>query len=263
MCEGCGQGICPPAGSSGSKSWHTGPSGKWKCGPCVRSLEASYLRALENLEKEYETKLQKNLAVGVRNFQLQEEMQKRGYEIEKLTLLLHEAESKLTAGDSLIQQLAAQLSDGRLQHRRMVELQNEIMTDNSRLHGSAQTAGTELERTSHTVRDLEHANQVLRDENQALSDRVRALLDAVAGLREELRASFHGQEAAAAQATAERREWREAQRALETEADDLRRRLRWLEEGTASRPSAGPPAAAFFAPRVGDRKVGNAAAPRR
>ena len=220
MCEGCGPGTCPPGGS-GSKSW--------KCGPCVRSLEASYLRALENVEQEYESKLQKNLAVGVRNFQLQEEMQKRGNEIEKLSLLLHEAESKLTARDSLVQQLIQQVNDGRGHHRRMADLQNQIMSENARLHGTAQTAGTELERTSHVVRDLEFANQVLREENQALSDRTRALLDAVAGLREELRASFRGQEAAAAQASAERREWREAQRALETEAEDLRRRLRWLE----------------------------------
>ena len=230
MCEGCGPSVCPPVGY-GSKSW--------KCGPCVRALEASYLRALEHMEQEYEIKLQKNLAIGVRNFQLQEEMHKRGNDIERLSLLLHEAESKLSARDALVEQMVQQLNDSRAQNRRMVELQAQVMSENERLHGSAQAAGSELERTSRVVRDLEHANQVLRDENQAQADHARALLDAIAGLREELRASFRGQEAAAAQVAAERREWREAQRALEAETDDLRRRLRWLEDGHAGR--AQPP----------------------
>jgi chromosome segregation ATPase len=203
---------------------------------------------MEGIEQGYEAGLQKGLATGVRNIQLKEEFQKRGYEIEKLTVLLHESESKLQASNTVIQQLVSQISENRQQHRRMADLQNQVMSENSRLHGTAQTAGTELERTSHVVRDLELANQVMRDENQALSERVQTLLGAVASLREELRGSFRGQEAATAQMAAERREWRAAQCALTGEAEDLRRRLRWLEEGyhrdRERLPAAAPPVAA-------------------
>ena len=53
-----------------------------------------------------------------------------------------------------------------MKHERMVQLQNQIMSENARLHGGLQIAGNDLERTGHISRDLEFANQMVRDENQ-------------------------------------------------------------------------------------------------
>jgi hypothetical protein len=63
-------------------------------------------------------------------------------------------------------QLLSHLTEQKLKHERMVQLQNQIMSENARLHGAIQVAGDNLERTGHISRDLEFANQMVRDENQ-------------------------------------------------------------------------------------------------
>jgi len=63
-------------------------------------------------------------------------------------------------------QLLSHLSEQKLKHERMIQLQNQIMSENARLHGAIQVAGDNLERTGHISRDLEFANQMVRDENQ-------------------------------------------------------------------------------------------------
>lgn len=63
-------------------------------------------------------------------------------------------------------QLLSHLAEQKMKHERMVQLQNQIMSENARLHGGLQIAGDNLERTGHISRDLEFANQMVRDENQ-------------------------------------------------------------------------------------------------
>ena len=63
-------------------------------------------------------------------------------------------------------QLLSHIQEQTLKHERMVELQNRIMSENARLHGSVQVAGDNLERAGHLSRDLEFANQMVREENQ-------------------------------------------------------------------------------------------------
>lgn len=63
-------------------------------------------------------------------------------------------------------QLLSHVAEQKLKHERMVQLQNQIMSENSRLHGAIQVADENLERTGHISRDLEFANQMVRDENQ-------------------------------------------------------------------------------------------------
>ena len=63
-------------------------------------------------------------------------------------------------------QLLSHLAEQKMKHERMVQLQNQIMSENARLHGGLQIAGNDLERTGHISRDLEFANQMVRDENQ-------------------------------------------------------------------------------------------------
>eukprot|EP00802_Teleaulax_amphioxeia_P019132 Tamp_19353.p5 GENE.Tamp_19353~~Tamp_19353.p5 ORF type:complete len:132 (+),score=26.19 Tamp_19353:662-1057(+) len=117
----------------------------------------------------------------------------------------------------------------------MVQLQNQIMSENARLHGAVQVAGDNLERTGHISRDLEFANQAVRDENQRLQDRIQQLLDTVGALREELRGSFKSSEVALANMNVERREWQGAMQTLQSENEDLRRRLHWLEKAQSDK----------------------------
>lgn len=65
-----------------------------------------------------------------------------------------------------MEQLLSHVSEQKLKHERMVQLQNQIMSENARLHGAIQVADDNLERTGHISRDLEFANQMVRDENQ-------------------------------------------------------------------------------------------------
>ena len=68
--------------------------------------------------------------------------------------------------DMRVEQLLSHVAEQKLKHERMVQLQNQIMSENARLHGAIQVAGDNLERTGHISRDLEFANQMVRDENQ-------------------------------------------------------------------------------------------------
>ena len=67
---------------------------------------------------------------------------------------------------SRVVQLLSHVAEQKLKHERMVQLQNQIMSENARLHGAIQIADENLERTGHISRDLEFANQMVRDENQ-------------------------------------------------------------------------------------------------
>lgn len=76
-------------------------------------------------------------------------------------------------------QLLSNLVEQKLKHERMVQLQNQIMSENARLHGAVQVAGDNLERTGHISRDLEFANQAVRDENQRWDLRARPIASCV------------------------------------------------------------------------------------
>ena len=223
LCEGCGvRTIAAAAGSSGAKAW--------KCGPCVRAMEQAYISALEKQERDYQLHQEEALAVGVTNSKFREEIQLNLHEIHKLHLLLKDSETQSLTTNSYIEQLMSHVQEQKLKHERMVQLQNQIMSENGRLHGSLQVASENLERTGHISRDLEFANQTVRDENQQLQDRIQQLLETVGALREELRGSFKSSQDAQENMSLERREWQAAMRTLQSENEDLRRRLHWLEK---------------------------------
>jgi DNA repair exonuclease SbcCD ATPase subunit len=200
-------------------------------------VEDAYIRAMERQETLFQKKQEEILSKGINNMRLEEENEKIRREVAKLQSSLHDSDSKNTTCTAQIEQLNAHIDDLKSEHGRMLDIQNQILEENSALHAAVQTANQELERCGYVSRDLEHANNVLRDENQTLQDRIEALLQTVSSQREELRGSFKASEQASQNLSAERREWQTTISTLQQENEDLRRRLAWLEKLQKQRPS--------------------------
>ncbi len=200
-------------------------------------MEDAYIRAMERQETLFQKKQEEILSKGINNMRLEEENEKIRREVAKLQSSLHDSDSKNTTCTAQIEQLNAHIDDLKSEHGRMLDIQNQILEENSALHAAVQTANQELERCGYVSRDLEHANNVLRDENQTLQDRIEALLQTVSSQREELRGSFKASEQASQNLSAERREWQTTISTLQQENEDLRRRLAWLEKLQKQRPS--------------------------
>eukprot|EP00960_Hanusia_phi_P033886 750700-Hanusia_phi.AAC.2 len=118
---------------------------------------------------------------------------------------------------------------GREKHESMVRLQSDILRENARLHTAAQSANEELKRSSHINRDLEYSNQKLREENDSLHARIAHLMETVTSLRSQLREHFEGSQHNSTAMRSERTEWERMFRTLETQNEELQRRVQWLE----------------------------------
>lgn len=213
--------VCDSTGSLGSKAW--------KCGPCVRAVEDAYMRAMEKQEVEFQRRQGEVLGKGVSNIRLQEDNERIRKVVAVLQSEVQDAQQSRTGALGQADHLRQHIKDLEFQHERMLDVQNQILSENASLHLAAQTANQELERSGHVSRDLEHANHFVRGENQTLQDRIQGLLETVSTLREEIRGSYKASEQATQNLSAERREWQTTISTLHAENEDLRRRLAWLE----------------------------------
>jgi chromosome segregation ATPase len=199
-------------------------------------VEDAYIRAMERQEIFFQKKQEELLGRGIDKLRLEEENEKARREIAKLQASLHDTESKISSSEAQTHQLQVHIEDLNAERNRVLDIQNQILEENSSLHVAIQTANEELERSGYVSRDLEHANNLLRDENQILQERIEGLLQTVSSLREELRGSFKASELATQNLSSERREWQTTISTLQQENEDLRRRLAWLEKMQKQRP---------------------------